>query len=422
VFRDPCLHRKASAHQPLILEKTTVTQSDNVKEYVRIMTELLDRVTPFANEVQRKQLAARRQWVNDLNSHSVTETEISTFVEHTNSIYKLIHFIIELAAGMIDSNIAFDLEQYANTRFAKAHELAEHMVYSSPVLRRMIREPQQSQPQSVRPIFITASWRSGTTLLMAMLGAHKNLAALPEVTFLNHFLFAPASTITNALPVLQRTRPSIINAAHSIRALGVSEEEFYSHFAAFCDAVLSTYGRTRGKRRWVYKEVFNAESLYLIDAIFGYTGNFIWLVRHGLDVVNSHIERYERWGAQRPDLTEYAHDWAARNRVLADFCERIPRRCVRVRYEDLVENTAFEMRRILDFVGEPWDDQLFERVDDVISELNGDHKITSTGGTIDKSRIGLWKKWPPVYIKQFGSIVNETLKRAGYDQVEGGMA
>jgi hypothetical protein len=158
--------------------------------------------------------------------------------------------------------------------------------------------------------------------------------------------------------VARPARPTIVDACGSTAHLGVTDDRFYECFATFIDSVVSGYVRENGGLRWVYKEMANAESLSLIDILFGYRARFIWLVRHGLDVVHSEIERYERRGVQCADLAEYAHEWAAKNQLLADFHDRTSDRCVKVRYEDLVGNPVAEARRLLEFLEEPWDEEL----------------------------------------------------------------
>ena len=136
-----------------------------------------------------------------------------------------------------------------------------------------------------------------------------------------------------------------------------------------------------------------------------------------MDVVNSEIERYERRGVQCADLSEYAREWAATNKRFADFCDRTPGRCIRVRYEDFVLSPELEARRMLEFVGESWDSDIFDNMSRSSDVLGGDHKYTLSGGIVDPSRTGRWKQWPEPFIRQFGEIVNPMLNRAGYEQI-----
>jgi hypothetical protein len=297
----------------------------------------------------------------------------------------------------------------------KSRSLASEILSQGIVKRRMASYSDHNVTDG--PVFVISSWRSGSTLLMSALDTHPSLTALPENNLLDAFLEAPSDGTGGKRPLLYRQRPALIRAYNSVAQLSIDEATFYGGFSEFVDSVFSPYLKRKGGRRWVYKEIVNSGALSLIDALFGYKAKFIWLVRHGLDVVNSHIERYEQNGPQCADIAEYAIEWSDKNRLFANFYDRTGDRCLRVRYEDLISDPVREMQCIFGFLGERYDYDLLSRMELSSASLGGDHKFTQTGGKIDSLRVGRWRSWPQAYVQQFGTIVNPMLCRAGYDPI-----
>lgn len=379
------------------------------------MIGMINQVYRQSNTVHREQLKQERKWLTEwARDPKGNNCDYGDLQLRHHSVHTLLWSIIE---SLGDSK-SEELSRALWSKSSRANQLISCLANPGTVSRRMKKVTTRRHRDSPDPIFVISSWRSGSTLLMLMLGAHKNLTALPEMNLLGPFLAIHAENLTNGLPILLRNRPTIIDAFNGTRNLGIKEEEFYKHFALFLNSVISNYVMRQSGRRWVYKESAHADSLPLIDLIFGYRSRFIWLVRHGLDVVNSHIERYERWGIQRPDPADYAHEWVTKNNLLADFWERTQDRCLKVHYEQLVSNAPSEARRIVQFLGEPWDDNLFASMKTSTQYLGGDYKLVASRGKFYSSRIGLWTNWPEAYIKQLGAIVNPMLRRAGYDAVK----
>jgi hypothetical protein len=387
------------------------------EKYLRLIAELVNRLSERASKPEQAQLAKARQWFDSWSKDLDEQTSPAADLEMRHgTIHSLLHAVIEsLEESGEDREFLRDVQSKLDT----ALRMCERLAHPSVPRQRMLRVPvSSSNERAPDPIFVVSSWRSGSSLLMALLDAHENLTALPENNLLDPFLSIAADRRSNLVPLLYKNRPMIINVFNATMSFGLAEREFYQRFALFIDSMVAPFVQARGGRRWVCKEIVNTDSLDLIDLAFGHRARFVWLVRHGLDVVNSHVERYERRGAQCADLSVYATEWVLRNTIFADFHERTPDRCTRVRYEDLVADPDAELRRIVDFIGEPWDEGLLSRMAAATSGvLGGDHKIASTGGKIDASRIGMWAEWPPIYIRQIGSIVNPMLERLGYDRV-----
>jgi protein-tyrosine sulfotransferase len=286
------------------------------------------------------------------------------------------------------------------------------------------RRPRQDLQLRSRPTFILGHARSGTTLLAWLLDSHANLAVVPE-NFLCHLLFdeeaPPRHQIHERRPI------PIVRAGHSLENLGESRPTFLRRIAKLIDGTFVDYAARQGKKRWVDKEPFVPRSLDLLDAVFGYSALYIYIVRHGLDAAFSASERFG-WAGGTPLTRETSHNlrtylrlWIEHNELYADFQELIPKRCLLVRYEDLVTSPEPVARRIFEFLGEPWQPTIFEDMQRQEHHRHmGDNKILAAGGAkIDPSRRGRWKGWPPALVRQLARMADPTLVRLGYPALAG---
>ncbi|HSF42698.1 MAG TPA: sulfotransferase [Thermoanaerobaculia bacterium] len=286
------------------------------------------------------------------------------------------------------------------------------------------RRPRQDLQLRSRPTFILGHGRSGTTLLGWLLNTHANLAVMPE-NFLCHLLLDEDAAPRHE--IYERPIP-IVRAYHDLQNLGEKRSTFLRRIAHLMDGVFSDYAARLGKKRWVDKELFVPRSLDLLDAVFGYTPQYIYIVRHGLDSAFSASERFG-WRRGTPITRETSHNlrnylrlWIDNNELYADFHELNQERCLLVRYEDLVTSPEPVARRIFEFLGEPWQPNIFEdmqRQDH--PRFMGDNKILAMGGgKIDPSRRDRWKSWPPPLIRQLGRMADPTLVRLGYPPLTAG--
>ena len=158
------------------------------------------------------------------------------------------------------------------------------------------------------PIIIGGCGRSGTTLLLSILGAHPEVLALPE----EMYAFYPFPFRLNAL----------------IEALEAAS----------------------GWQHWCEKTPKNVRAFPEIHAAFEGQVRLIHIVRDGRDVVTSHHpnaeERYyvapERW------VADVGAGWAQREKTLL------------VRYEDLVSQPRATLEVLCDYIGLDFDERLLQ--------------------------------------------------------------
>ena len=278
-----------------------------------------------------------------------------------------------------------------------------------PPLAEIVRKPLgPADTFENRPIFIIGNRRSGTTLLAYLLNASSNICALPE-----NFL---AGTVASA--------DALITVGHRMMT-SMSEPfpRYLVRLGQFVDSFYSAYATNLSKSRWVSKELFVPGRLDLLDAMFDYRAQFVFIVRHGLDVAYSCSSRFP--GRDGPplnrntslDVETYLNEWIENTEATMDFYERNSGRCFFMRYEDLGVSPKGVGKRLFDFLDEQWDDGLLSRMQDQELSGMGDNTILSRGSSIATSR-QVWKSWPSSLLKSLARRADPILHRVGYDPIE----
>jgi Flp pilus assembly protein TadD len=215
--------------------------------------------------------------------------------------------------------------------------------------RRMRILPRAAPRRDIaQPIFILGFPRSGTTLVEQTLSAHPNIAAGDELPFVNEI------TVT-----MQRSLNSPLGYPEALAELwmgdrrhGLDELRDY-----YLERVRRQGVLVPGAPWFTDKMPLNETHLGLIALLFP-QAPLIHVLRHPLDVVLSVFSNNLTHGFH----CAYALDSAARHYLL--ICELIEHyraemalRYLPVRYEDIVDDQEASVRRMLDFIGEPFDRQ-----------------------------------------------------------------
>lgn len=263
-------------------------------------------------------------------------------------------------------------------------------------------------PQKRSAIFIGGVFKSGTSLLRAMLGQHSNLAAGLETYWFD-------------LQWEERARSQRSLRNHEGRQWDASRDEpFGEHIerlrkffdvkqealemivdqsgsvTEFVDRFMSHYAQSQGKQRWIEKTPGNVLHL---DKIFSAWPNakFIHLIRDPKDVYAS-CKQAQKWDTP----LEFAKLWGKFFKAVEDFKRTTAKSqngFVEVHYEHLVLSPQDTMRPLVtDFLGEPWEEEVAQyagrQVDyEKVLQLTG-----KASGTLDRmrnpltnERIGIWR-------------------------------
>ena len=257
-----------------------------------------------------------------------------------------------------------------------------------------------------KPIFLIGNRRSGTTLLAYLINASPNICAIPE-NFLVGGLVSADSVINLGQRVATFLREPI--------------STFLSRLGEMANSIYSRYAAEQAKARWVSKELFVPHKLDLVDALFNYQAQFVYVVRHGFSVAYSCSSRFStnpftQNASTSLDLECYLNEWISNNESTMDFHERNSDRCTLIRYEDLLADPEAEGCRIFRFLGEAWEVDILEKMNSEMIIGMGDNKILERGGKIGVLE-ETWRTWPNALKRTLGRKANAMLTRLGYDPV-----
>lgn len=235
----------------------------------------------------------------------------------------------------------------------------------------------ESTPEVNPPIFIVGCHGSGTTLLRLLLDSHPNISCGPETRFLADFA---RITSPPMWPHMQN--------------YGFPKEYWHRKVADLFDSFKRDYARRSGKVRWADKTPRYALSLDYLDQLFP-SCQVVHVIRDGRDVVASHKDR---WGYI--SAVKACKKWPMYIRVARTAGDRLsPSRYYEVRYEDLVGDTETTLRKLLDFLAEPWDDVLLDhdsRPHDVpapyLAFSSNRRSMATERGPVYRSRIGAYRR------------------------------
>jgi hypothetical protein len=208
------------------------------------------------------------------------------------------------------------------------------------------------------PIFIVGAPRSGTTLLRNALNRHNRIAICRETEF-RHYVyrrraaFGPLSDLRNRERVvleylaLERIRRTMLDL-RDLRQCLMEEGDSYP---ALFSSMLRFYMRAHSKQRWGEKTPDHA---FFADRLLAwYPGaTVIHIIRDPRDVVASLMDMPSFPNSALGN----ANLWLTFNRA-ALRASREPG-YVQVRYEDLVAHPKRELRRLCDFAGESFCEQM----------------------------------------------------------------
>lgn len=195
-----------------------------------------------------------------------------------------------------------------------------------------------------RPIFIMGSMRSGSTLFRLILDAHPHIAIGEETGFM------AALAATKRIPHWR-------HGEGWYQRIGWSDEEFDARLREFHAGMFERYARGQGKQRWGEKTPFHSRYLPQMASVFP-DAVFAGIVRHPGAVVNSLVRKFHYTVA---DAAAY---WVSTNsEILRGGLELGEERFALLRYEDLVQQPEGTLRELMDWLDEPWSDDLLRHND-----------------------------------------------------------
>lgn len=199
---------------------------------------------------------------------------------------------------------------------------------------------------SARPIFIGGLMRSGTTLLRAMLGQHRDIAAGLETHWFD--MDVPAGVARKAEPLGPYVER--LAAFFQIEPMPALAWLRQSRSAEdFLDRFMAAYAAGQGKSRWAEKTPGNIRHVGRILAHWP-NAKVVHIVRDPRDVFAS-FRRSGKYGGP----ADYGALWCDFFADAAAAKAAHPDAVHQCRYEALVRDPETEMRALLAFAGAAWD-------------------------------------------------------------------
>jgi len=276
---------------------------------------------------------------------------------------------------------------------------------------------------SQRPIFVIGPERSGTTLVMAMLGNHPDIA-VPEVAWF-YPRFRPYLHTYGDLTVEANFRTLVeemifglktplwdlpVNPRTIVDELAASAPE--RSFAGAYATILARFAAHAGKPRWGEKTPYN---LFFVTEILEDFPNaqFVVITRDGRDASADYLE--SSFGPT--NILAAAEIWklnqqainAARAKLTAD-------QWFDVKYETLVRQPEAELKRIAAFLGVDYSPAFLDFHTTTIAQNRGaqrDH--APLGHPVSDRYIGIYKNLLSLRDQRiFAAVAGKELVEAGY--------
>lgn len=270
------------------------------------------------------------------------------------------------------------------------------------------------------PFFIVGVGRSGTTLIRLMINNHPNIAIPYESHFITKYYeklnsYGDLSDKNNLRKIVSDILAEEILTKwdHTFKLENIVDGVKESTIKGVFDSLYKDYAKSKGKIRWGDKSDY-LDRMYLINKIFP-EAQFIHIVRDGRDVAGSVLKL--NWGPN--DIIAAAEWWNSYVNLARCMGAIIgDDRYMEVRYEDLVQDSENELKRICSFLGEEFSAEMLNyhksSKSSIPSELNCLHYNTDKPPTA--SRTYAWKReMSPTDIFLFDSYAKNMLKALGYE-------
>jgi hypothetical protein len=242
------------------------------------------------------------------------------------------------------------------------------------------------------PFFIGGMYKSGTSLLRAMLGKHSMIAAGLETYWFDLKWSADPLAGKNGERLYKiRDLFGIDNKVFlSIVLSSYSKEDFLTKF-------MGHWAHTLNKVRWLEKTPGN---ILFLDVIFQNWPNakVIHIIRDPRDVYASLVEA-KKWDTPEQFVEKWSLVFLASKQFKSCSDLLTAENYVEVRYEDLIANPELTVRKLLDFLGLPYEPHIKD-FDGEKSDFSDVKRVTGKESTtlqrlkqpLTATRVGLWPR------------------------------
>ena len=267
------------------------------------------------------------------------------------------------------------------------------------------------------PVFIVCSARSGSTLLRYILDSHPILCCPPEL---------------HLVSLIDRLKEIYGVTWGTTEDRNIRQQSIDAQIANDVNAIMGKYATLQGKTRWCEKSIHSIDRMDLLTSVFP-NAQYICLYRNCCDQVASGIQCLN----SDPSLTGRSYGfapfiarndshlmnglldyWQEKSSAILRFETNYSAQCIRIHYEELVQNTRLTLKRALAFLGAEWTEDLLTTIFRMDHQQGrGDHKIllanrihtesVGTGASLDLLRAD----------ERILGKVNAVCERLGYARI-----
>jgi len=295
----------------------------------------------------------------------------------------------------------------------------------------------------MRQFFVRGLSRTGGTLMATILDAHPQIAMSYEIyehlldvgtdeTLVCEELTAYVDHMGNSKKNLfinkhsEKVSKNIIKFIARIKRSGISKEALREvinlHFGQggvlstiedrmlLIEAICKLKGKDVGKEYWGAKVASGYSDLSVIypkSCVF-------FMLRDGRDMCASRKKN----GSFNQTAEKVAKGWCKQIELFEKFMEKAPDRAFMVKYEELTSNPEQVLKKLMDDIKMPWDDQLldFYKKDLTIHKNSTGHlSAEQINKPINTSSVERWRKdLTEEEISTFEEIAGDTLRKYGY--------
>ncbi len=235
------------------------------------------------------------------------------------------------------------------------------------------------------PIFIGGMYKSGTSLLRALIGQHQDIASDLETYWFD---------LDGADPDAPETREAIARWARFFDRDSDELLKLYRRASSIRDVLddlLGTVARRMGKQRWAEKTPGNIVHVPRILELWP-DARILHIVRDPRDIFAS-LVRADKWSTAQ----EFGERWTTMLGAAEQLSPCQNRSVLEIVYERLVLDTEAQMREVIEFLGAQWDPaaSVFQGKNDDfqrVLEVTGKSSTTlqQLSQPLTDARIGLW--------------------------------
>jgi tetratricopeptide (TPR) repeat protein len=217
------------------------------------------------------------------------------------------------------------------------YEREQHARFVDDIVRVYTREalagPHPGASDSEQPVFVVGMPRSGTSLTEQIIASHPSARGAGELSYWNFAVRKHEDALRQALPA----------------------EALRQKLAAGYAAALA---QGTNALRVVDKATINSDYLGLIHSVFP-RARIIYMRRDPIDTcLSCYFQQFSAVTSFTLDLSDLAHYYREHQRLIAHWRNALPPGSfLEVPYEGLVTDQEKWTRRILAFIGLPWDDR-----------------------------------------------------------------